>query len=122
MKRTPLNRKTPLRRGTSQLKRTRLKPVSDKRRKVKREVDPHRRHYVDETPLCERCYAVKPTDCHEIAAGAHRHRAERRANCWLALCRPCHDVVQGRPFAEQFELKVEAVRRAINWCLGRNEL
>ena len=71
---------------------------------------------------CERCRCRPATDCHEIPAGSHRHVAVELPNVWLALCRECHGIVQGVAFIEQYNLKCEAVRHAINHCLGRAEL
>ena len=96
--------------------------VSAKTKQLRNATSSHREAYVREAGLCERCQCREATDCHEIPAGSSRHRAIKLANTWLALCRECHDLVQGIDFIEQFNLKCEAVRRDINRCLGRNEL
>lgn len=58
-------------------------------------------------------------DCHEIGAGSSRQRSVYKANTWLALCRACHEVVQGMTREEQAALKLGAVRRDINAVCGR---
>jgi 5-methylcytosine-specific restriction endonuclease McrA len=96
--------------------------VSKKTRQLQKATAVYRVAYVREAGLCECCQTVEATDCHEIPAGSSRQRAIKLANTWLALCRDCHRDIQGSPFAEQFAMKVEAVRRDINRCLGRTEL
>lgn len=109
----PPKRKAQIRR------KARIKPVSDRKRQEKRETDPLRRGLAELTGRCEACGKLTELDCHEIPAGAHRHRAIRLFRTWLFLCRPCHDYWQGRPIAEQFELAVEAMRNQINEAVGR---
>jgi hypothetical protein len=106
----PMNRgkcqlkRSELKRGDYQLKRSRLKPVSKRYAKMKRETTPARRAYVEEILLC---LCGKPaTDCHEIAAGSSKQKAMRNRFCWLALCRTCHDRIQGGNIAAQMAMKV----------------
>jgi hypothetical protein len=107
MKRTPLSRKKPLRR------------VSERKRMEKAATDGPRRFYVEHARTCQCCQLANPTDCHEIAAGSSRHRSVYLPNTWLALCRECHELVQGMNLNEQVALKQAAIRRDINWALGR---
>ncbi len=124
MKRTPLNQKPhPDNPFSTFAPRTKpMAKVSKKTQQLRDASAPYRAAYVREAGLCERCQSREATDCHEIPAGSSRHRAIKKPNTWLALCRDCHDLVQGIDFMEQFNLKCEAVRRDINRCLGRNEL
>lgn len=46
------------------------------------------------------------TDCHEILAGSHRHKAFVEPACWLAVCRLCHDQIQGSPVPRQLAYKL----------------
>ncbi len=48
----------------------------------------------------------RPTDCHEILAGAIRHKSYHERACWLRVCRLCHDIVQGAPMPWQLALKL----------------
>lgn len=127
MKRTPLRRKPHADNPHSTFAR-RSNPmprVSKKTQAFRNRVAVYRVAYVsaaNKVDGCERCRCRPATDCHEIPAGAHRHVAVELPNTWLALCRECHDVVQGVAFIEQYNLKCEAVRHAINHCLGRAEL
>lgn len=124
MNRTAMNRKPHPNNPFSSLP-PRAKPmarVSKTTRARNAATQPHRDAYVTAAGNCERCQCRPATDCHEIPAGSSRHRALWLPNTWLALCRTCHDRVQGSDFLEQFNLKCEAVRRDINRCLGRNEL
>lgn len=53
------------------------------------------------------CFCGQPaTDCHEIAAGSSREKALRNRFAWLALCRECHDRIQGGSIAAQMAMKV----------------
>jgi hypothetical protein len=107
VKRTPLKRTTALARGTSQLKRTRLNPVS-KRRSSKQRA---RREFVLEVlarhRYCEaghlilsvddrhRCQ-VYSTDVHEVKTRARGGDILDYANV-KAVCRACHDWVHYHP-------------------------
>lgn len=63
-----------------------------------------RRDYVVQGP-CAVCGGAA-TDCHEILAGANRQAAWVEPACWLRVCRPCHDAVQGRTVEYQLALKL----------------
>lgn len=123
MKRSPLTRRTPLARGKSELKRTRLKPMSDAKKREKAATDPIRDAYREAAGgVCERCGKRRKLDVHEIAAGSHRHRAVYDPNCLLAVCRACHEEIQGAPFRVQLAIKCRACSEAINRATGRNVL
>jgi hypothetical protein len=53
------------------------------------------------------CVCGRPaTDCHEITAGsANRPKAVRNRFTWLALCRGCHETLQGTDIARQLVYK-----------------
>ena len=57
------------------------------------ELKQQRRDFVVSHPCCV-CGGLA-TDCHEILAGANRHASVKERACWLAVCRPCHDEIQG---------------------------
>lgn len=105
MKRTPLKRKTPLKRGTKGLKRTRLKPMSDAKKIEHGHYLIEKALYLRDHPYCE---------CHDFVSG-HRglyiisrgmvhsrdvHHKKRRGKLlraqewWLACCRNCHDYIE----------------------------
>lgn len=102
MKRTPLQRKTPLPRGTTTLARTtRVKPQS-----AKRQVDAQARRglvarLLKERPRCEArwvCRGAKAVDVHE------RLKRSRGGNItdpdqahMVTLCRPCHEMTEAEP-------------------------
>jgi len=106
MKRTPLNRKTPLKRQSAR-----------KRREL-RETDKLRHAYIEAGGLCEYCGDRRATDCHEITAGAHRHRAVYEPGAQLYLCRECHESLQGLDYDMQATIKCAAIISAINRCHG----
>lgn len=78
MKRSPLKRKTPLRK------------VSAKRRKAMRTLKVERDQYLAEHWLCQVCGKRQARDVHEIARGPARELAIGERCCWLAVCRECH--------------------------------
>lgn len=45
-------------------------------------------------------------DVHEIIAGANRTAAVAERACWLRVCRPCHDAIQGAGVEYQLALKL----------------
>jgi len=98
-------KRSPLTRSTKPLKRSRLKPISKRASKLKRETTPARRAYVAEIRFC--VCGQPATDCHEIAAGASREKALRNRFAWLALCRSCHERIQGSDIATQLVYKAQ---------------
>lgn len=85
MKRSPLTRRTPLKRKTS------LCPMSAKKRQERAETDGPRREYREMFVMCQICCRRKATETHEIARGAHRSEGIRARCAWLCVCRRCHD-------------------------------
>lgn len=90
-RKVPLRRKTPLRRGTSQLKRSPLRAVSKKRQKENRQYTKLRAEYLEEHPVCEICDSQRADQIH--------HRARRGSNflnadTFLALCANCHHTIE----------------------------
>ena len=104
MKRGGPLKRTELKRGTKPMKRSRLNPVSKRTAKLKRETNPARHAYVSEIG---KCVCGKPAvDCHEIAAGTgNRPEALKNRFAWLALCRACHERLQGSDMDFQYALK-----------------
>jgi len=107
VKRSPIQRKTPLKRGDSQLKRTPLKQVSKKRAKLNRERATFVKSYLSRQPTCEagrvietadvrhRC-SITAVDVHEMLTRARGGSIVDEANV-LALCRACHDWIHDNP-------------------------
>ena len=96
MKRTPLVRKTPLARGTSQLKRTPLAKQSAKRVAVSRERAALVRRVLAARPICERCHEARSVDVHEPYTRARGGSIVDDDNT-VAICRRCHDWVHSHP-------------------------
>ena len=84
MKRSPLSRKTPLKRSGK------LRPVSKKRAKLQREVSGPRAAYVKEQGRCAVCGATENLAVHEIAKGSHREAALSEEEAWLVACWTCN--------------------------------
>jgi len=129
MKRGKPLRRTPLKRGTSQLKRTPLKSRSDKMKTKYVE----RRSLVEEMlknePTCTACLIfaaydgkqgvvqVNPTqDVHELVNRSQGGSILERENL-IAVCRPCHTRITIRPKqAEELGLHLES------WCYTEKHL
>jgi hypothetical protein len=102
-------KRTPLKRGDSQLKRTelargssKLKPRSDKTAKIYREKRaPFVERILEEHPTCQRCEMSPSTDVHEILTRGRSGGV--RSDAWLdetnvaALCWECHFWVTNHP-------------------------
>ena len=66
------------------------------------EADAAARQIVQEVGTCEACRAAPATDAHEIARGnGVRRLARGKRSCTLALCRPCHRLMDGMSRARQ---------------------
>lgn len=107
MKRSPLNRKTPLRSG-SQLKRsTPIRQVSKKREKLNRARRDFVAGFLAARPRCEaqqpvmlvdrnhRCQ-IWSVDVHEVLTRARGGSILDPDNC-RAICRACHDWIHDHP-------------------------
>lgn len=105
MKRTPLKRKTPLKRGTKGLKRTRLKPMSNALKIEHGHYLIEKALYLRDHPCCE-CHdmisekrgltpitrgCVSSRDVHHKKG---RGKLLRVQEWWLACCRMCHDYIE----------------------------
>jgi hypothetical protein len=122
MKRSgPLKRKTGLERGKPPERRTRLAPVSAKRRKL----NVSRRKFVEETlsarTRCEAGSLIRTVDgthrCGGFSTDVHEVLTRARGGDILdpdnvrAICRSCHDWIHRNP-GIALELELLAVRRA----------
>lgn len=97
MKRTEIVRKVPMRRGTTQLKRTRLKPRSDKTARLYRTLRvPLVKLLLKTIPICQRCSQAPSTDVHEPLLRSRGGDPLDPAQC-VALCRPCHSWIHANP-------------------------
>ena len=89
-----LRRKTPLKAKSGFKKRGgRIKPVSDRRKKINEEYSKVRKSYLLAHPRCEVCGAP--------ACDIH-HKKRRGANLcaehtFMACCRPCHHRIETNP-------------------------
>lgn len=122
MKRSgPLKRRTPLARGAGPQRRTRLNPVSEKRRKVSSERRRFVHNVLNDRPRCEagalvrihdrghRCFGYS-TDVHEVLTRARGGDILDPENV-RAICRRCHDWIHEHP-AAALELGLLAIRTA----------
>lgn len=126
MKRSPIKRNAPLERKTQlkpggYLKRTPIKRISDKKRKEIRETMAIRK--VHDGEICDvlGCNNLAE-ECHEITAGAYRHKAVYERLVQMHLCEECHRQLQGRPYAEQVAVLVHAHIAAVNRCCSREAI
>ncbi len=108
MKRTPLTRKTELKRKSP------IRRMSAKKRNEIDETGPMRKAYVENQGLCEDCGKATACDNHEMASGNCRSAACYIPNAWLALCRSCHTKLQGGPVLPQAAIKCRSVLRDLN--------
>lgn len=97
-----LKRTTPLKRGTSQLKRSPLKQMSSKKRKQTLQFQPAREAFKAELGcVCGRV----ATDTHEVWGGACRSKSFECREGWLPGCRAHHVEIQDWSKAKQYALK-----------------
>lgn len=92
-----MNRRTPLKRGSSKLKRSRLRPVSQKQASKLREYSALRRVYLAQNPTCQICHRNPATEVHHVRK---RGRNLTNAATFLAVCggpKGCHAKIHGMP-------------------------
>ena len=97
MKRTPLKRKTPLKRSQKPLKRSPLRKVSPKQSKRLTAYSRLRKDYLNEHPVCQVKGCANPaSDIHHMGDGVGPKRGSNTNNVdtWLATCRPCHVFIE----------------------------
>jgi hypothetical protein len=88
MKRSRLNRKTPMPPRTSWMPR-----VSKKRKALMAKVKPFRDRYLASKLLCEVCIKRQPVEVHEITRGPAREASLDKPEVVLAVCRKCHELL-----------------------------
>jgi hypothetical protein len=103
MKRSPLNRKTPLKANPDkQLKRTPLKPRSKKAQNLyQTKRIPLVKRLLEERPTCQICEVNDSVDLHEIltrgrSGGIHSGEWLDETNI-LCVCRLCHNKIDDNP-------------------------
>lgn len=101
-------------------KRTALKPISDKQRKLYRDTKPTRHGPIKNGQVCDCCQEEPAIDPHEITAGSHRRAAMKDVRALMWLCFKCHKKLQGLPYEEQIAVVVKSVIAAVNRCCGRD--
>lgn len=97
MKRTPLKRKTPLKR------------VSKKRAMLNALMNPGRTGFVLLAGRCMVCGDADAIDCHEVCRGSAREACLHQPRLWLALCRPCHELMDDYstfPIVKQLAIRI----------------
>jgi hypothetical protein len=77
------------------MKRTRLSPISDRRRAEAKEYAEKREAFLRQRPVCERCDRRSSRDVHH-KAGRYGGNYLNVAT-WAALCRHCHDDIHQHP-------------------------
>jgi hypothetical protein len=90
-------RKSPLKRTPFKKKGTKIKPVSDKRKREGKEYATLRMVFLTNRSLCE----AMLVGCTFSATDVH-HKARRGANylrvdTWLPVCRSCHQWIESHP-------------------------
>lgn len=101
-----IKRRTPMPPPTKPMKRSRLRPVSKKKRDADRENKAFLDAYRKEFPLCQCGCGRQAVEIHEIPAGAQfRWKARRCLACLLHLARRCHRRLQGAPYILQLAIK-----------------
>jgi hypothetical protein len=112
MKRTPLKRKTPLKR------------VSKKRAKLMRTVAPARKEFRLAVGVCMLCRQNPASENHEIARGPAREKCLEVLDLQLCVCRSCHDSIQHAHPADQLALRtiwdIDYRTLKYNELMGRN--
>ncbi len=82
MKRTPLKRKTPMKR------------ISKARQEASKIYSELRKKFLQELPSCEVCTKAKSTDVHHKKG---RGKFYLDVESWLSVCRRCHDRIHASP-------------------------
>ena len=78
------------------MKRTPLRRVSAKRRKLLNEYSKLRADHLNRTPVCQVCFANEATDIHhKLSLG--RGGKLNDTTIFLAVCRVCHDWIHRHP-------------------------
>lgn len=83
------------------MKRTRLSPISDRRRAEAKEYAAKRADYLRQHPTCEKCDRRASRDIHH-KAGRYGGNYLNVAT-WAALCRQCHDAMHRHPSRSRAE-------------------
>ena len=92
------DKKTPAKKKQkSQLKRSPIKKVSDKKAKRDAAYSVLRRDYLEKKPICEVCCSAKSTEIHHKYSGADRAKYQNDTSTWVAICRTCHTWTHENP-------------------------
>lgn len=93
-----------MKRGTSQLRRTRIKPISDKMRLKRKTYTCVAAAYLKAHPFCEACIAEIPMvrTAWRKSQEVHHRRGKvgsllSDVRFFLAVCRPHHDEIHANP-------------------------
>lgn len=105
-RRQRIRRYTPMPPPSKPMARTRINPVSKKRRRLNAKVSPARKAYLKEMWTCAVLPWNQASEVHEIAAGSDREKALQEPATWLAVCRIGHDIVQNESKAKQLARKL----------------
>lgn len=115
MKRSgPIRRKTPLARGKSELKRTRLKRMGNVKKRELAIEAPIVAEYRKLFPKCQYCGQRKASELHEIFSQGRRHVARIHRSCVLHLCHGCHELLQHAPKPLQLAVKFTSDRKGFD--------
>lgn len=107
MKRSPIERRTPLKRGGPIERKTRIRPVSKKREALNRARRDFVAGFLAAHPRCQAGPLVMPVDhrhrcdlwscdVHEVVTRARGGSILDADNC-RAICRACHDWIHSHP-------------------------
>lgn len=84
----------PKKKKSTGLKKTKLKPVSEKQKKELQIYSDLRRIFLQKNPLCQ----VKEHGCTNISTDVHHSRKRgkflNKVETWVSCCRNCHDYIE----------------------------
>lgn len=84
--------------------------LTPKRAAAERAAAPERKAFKEIFPLCMVCGENLSIDVHEIVRGTSRCMAVLDRRTWLAVCRPCHELLDDY---EKFPVALQYVIKAI---------
>lgn len=87
------------------MKRSPLRRVSKKRKKLNAGVNPERKAFVEAAGACMVCRVSPAVDAHEIASGHAREDCLTEWSLIMAVCRRCHTKIQHMKPEKQIALR-----------------
>lgn len=88
-------KRSPLKRASQPLRRSRLSPISNRRRVELGHYTRLRKSFLADRPTCECCDRRPSTDVHHKLGRTSGNYL--RVSTWLAVCRECHTYIHKFP-------------------------